>query len=798
LRVAVFLWACVWICGSSARAATVDWNLLASQTQEADTQAKAARILQNPAATLTAEQHYAGVLAGLSRRLIESDSDSLPVGPAVPAIIKHLLLARDPAARDWLAQHWRVAGQRIDPHGGLTFWAGLDAFENKRWDAAIACFSARIPPLLRGYADWLLVSALEKVDRHAAGEKALQIALGASQHRFRGLLLLCGARELVRRELYGRADNLLQRWLQRSSPARDLFASGQTLLAEISLRRGREAEFVSRFDAAARTGESSWRVGDLRLGQARYIVKEGKAVPSMRLADCIEIVSRWGSAREGLVVWGQRAVRLTVSDSARVAETLLRGLYRERQGERLLGFARALESCSSRPVRMRAQLVAARTWRGRGRIVQMTRAYRRAAAWSDSTIVLGAVERDIAATALWELGREMEDAQRWSEAAEAFGRLSRRFPAYERTQRAALRAALATHRAGRSVEGLAQLIELCRGAPRDQRAGACLWRALLMDDLERTSFLQAAAGEENPGYFALRASAALAERGSTEGEGAAAGARDASGCDSIFWKDLGRAVRESGNWSWPAAGTAPQGISARRILQIIAGNPSAEAGRLFLAYGHLSWARRLWRSLPGWGALAADERGALLRALGDQGQAVRMAIRSGRRRGGYPVAFTAEVEEAAQRFDVCPAFLLAVARQESLFEPTARSSAGARGLMQLMPATARRMADSLSVPVYDLARPRDNLLLGTRHLVELLEKADGAVPLALAAYNGGLGNARRWYREGMSWDEYVEGIGFAETRRFVKSVLMHYWFYRACYPGEGSAAGSDGGVCTCR
>lgn len=127
------------------------------------------------------------------------------------------------------------------------------------------------------------------------------------------------------------------------------------------------------------------------------------------------------------------------------------------------------------------------------------------------------------------------------------------------------------------------------------------------------------------------------------------------------------------------------------------------------------------------------------------------------------------------------ALLLAIARQESGFDPTARSPAGARGLMQLMPATAKFVAGGTPG---DLSDPQYNLSLGQRYVEHLLEHpaVDGNLLLMLAAYNGGLGNLVRWKKE-LDYGEdpllFMESIPSPETRIFVERVLTNFWIYRA-------------------
>jgi len=123
----------------------------------------------------------------------------------------------------------------------------------------------------------------------------------------------------------------------------------------------------------------------------------------------------------------------------------------------------------------------------------------------------------------------------------------------------------------------------------------------------------------------------------------------------------------------------------------------------------------------------------------------------------------------------------AIARQESLFDPQAQSHVGALGLMQLMPATANRVARQLRYPYSKqrlLSDPTYNLTLGSHYFETLLRRYDGSPMLALAAYNAGPGNVSRWIREygdprGVAADpvDWVELIPYSETRNYVQRVL---------------------------
>ena len=140
--------------------------------------------------------------------------------------------------------------------------------------------------------------------------------------------------------------------------------------------------------------------------------------------------------------------------------------------------------------------------------------------------------------------------------------------------------------------------------------------------------------------------------------------------------------------------------------------------------------------------------------------------------------FDVWIERAAVRFKVDPDLIRAVIAVESKGRADARSKAGARGLMQLMPPTGREMAERIGVGVIDddqLFEPGLNILIGTAYLRAQLDGFDNDLPLALAAYNAGPGNARRWIRTDpdATTAEVIERHGFDETRAYVKKVMAY-------------------------
>ncbi len=148
----------------------------------------------------------------------------------------------------------------------------------------------------------------------------------------------------------------------------------------------------------------------------------------------------------------------------------------------------------------------------------------------------------------------------------------------------------------------------------------------------------------------------------------------------------------------------------------------------------------------------------------------------------YPRPFGMDVLEAVKATDLPPDLVYGVIRQESLYRADAVSSAGARGLMQLKPATATQLLGRLQVPIQggmDLLDPAINIRLGAAELDRLMERFDGKLPVALAAYNAGASAAERWLPgASMDADVWIENIPFNETRSYVQRVLWNSLVFR--------------------
>jgi len=336
-----------------------------------------------------------------------------------------------------------------------------------------------------------------------------------------------------------------------------------------------------------------------------------------------------------------------------------------------------------------------------------------------------------------------------------------------------------------AVAGLARLENLYRERDPYEHARAMYWRGRLLSarkgrgDLERARSAWSEVAKLYPAdYYGLLARARLAEAGKKTPEPRPAGA-----------SRKGFRYR-----SGPLAGDA-NFLAAVQLLRLGMDREAADelnaVDRTSLSSGP-EWPEPL--------LLLAE----LLDRAGDSRASHRLFRTQGRQilreppaglglrawQMAYPPAWRDQVVRYAPPAGVPPDLLQALMREESALDPAVVSGAGAVGLTQLMVRTAGQSAKRLALPApsaHDLTDPRLNIRLGAHHLGELIKRFGGSVPLALAAYNAGEGNARAWWRSRASLplDEFVEEIPIQETRGYVKRVLRSYAAYRMLYGRDG-------------
>src|SRR3990170_2669966 len=395
-------------------------------------------------------------------------------------------------------------------------------------------------------------------------------------------------------------------------------------------------------------------------------------------------------------------------------------------------------------------------------------------------------------------GRAAEISGDLPGAVDLYARASASYPASDLASRAALRSGLTQFRL-QDVSGAAASFQRAGELAQDgaDRAAAAYWsgKVLAAQGLtaESEQAWASAAANDPTGFYSERAADVLAGRGPFEPAGVFS-----------FPIDLGGDRSQAEDWllaTFPI--TAAGDLSG--LNESLAGDPRMVRGTELLALGLYDEARAEFEDLRLDYAGDAESTYRLMHrflALG----LYDLGIRSARQvldLAGLDDAGTLSApryfnlirfgpyfgdlilpEAAAAGLD--PLFLLSVVRQESLFQGAATSSASARGLMQVIPTTGAAIAAELGwLAEYseaDLHRPLVSVRFGTHYLEQQRDLFDGDLMAALAAYNGGPGNAATWLeRAGGDPDLFYEVIGFEETRTYLRTIYEVFNIYRKLY-----------------
>jgi len=152
----------------------------------------------------------------------------------------------------------------------------------------------------------------------------------------------------------------------------------------------------------------------------------------------------------------------------------------------------------------------------------------------------------------------------------------------------------------------------------------------------------------------------------------------------------------------------------------------------------------------------------------------------------YPFPYLEYIESWSKQKQLNPLLVTALIRQESRFEKSIHSAAGAVGLMQVMPSTGKWIAPQINLKEYNLENPNDNIRLGTWYLDQTHDTYKNNSLLAVASYNAGPGNVAKWITQfGLNDpDEFIENIPFVETKGYVEHVFENYWNYLRLYNPE--------------
>jgi len=359
--------------------------------------------------------------------------------------------------------------------------------------------------------------------------------------------------------------------------------------------------------------------------------------------------------------------------------------------------------------------------------------------------------------ALYIMGDMQDGRDDWVQAGRWYGELIKRYPADARASLARFRLAAHAEATG-DPDSAASLYQAEIDATGPQRTAARFWLGKMAaargDSAKARSIWLALAREDSLGYYGMRA------RRET---------------------DLPPLAFAAPSGAPPPPSSAVAAGLARIDTLLLAGLDSEAQAEVRVVLAHppadldarLAWSEGLGIRGYGSAAVRLGWQAALL-APGDT--RVLRAI--------FPWPNRAAVEAEAQEFGVDALLLVALVRQESVFDVQALSPAGARGLAQLLPSTATLMARGLDVAFYPdwITVPDLNLHLGAAHLAELLRRF-GRIDAAVAAYNAGPTPVRRWLeRAGANDpDRFIELIPYPETRGYVRTLLRNRELYRALY-----------------
>ncbi|HVP04829.1 MAG TPA: transglycosylase SLT domain-containing protein [Dehalococcoidia bacterium] len=386
------------------------------------------------------------------------------------------------------------------------------------------------------------------------------------------------------------------------------------------------------------------------------------------------------------------------------------------------------------------------------------------------------------AQASWDKGTVYENIGLTSNAVDAYAAVSGFDSSAERAPEGLFRAGFLSYNLGRTEDALVYF-----GRYRDSttigedRARADYWSAAasaqLNDYDSQSVYLQAAAGDDQLDYYGMRAAARLA------GETALPAALTVT--------------PPAPSWTryetWLTGWAGPEDTAATSAL--FAGEPWLRAVDLDAA-GLTDRADQQFRVLLNDNAHDAWLVYRLVRAIGDydrpwitspaaatllnEPDAPPEALQL-----EYPLEYFALVQEDAAANNISPLLLLALVRQESLYDPSAVSSANAMGLTQVIPSTARGIAEELGVDGFqdsDLLRAGTSLQFGAHYLGGVVAGFGGQLPPAVAGYNAGPGTSAGWWdAAGQDPDLFLETIPYVETRTFVEVVLENYARYLYAY-----------------
>jgi soluble lytic murein transglycosylase len=360
-------------------------------------------------------------------------------------------------------------------------------------------------------------------------------------------------------------------------------------------------------------------------------------------------------------------------------------------------------------------------------------------------------------------------------AAQVFAELYQKFPKGPRAERAAWKGGWWSYKNGDYANTITSFENAATAFPRsDYRPSFLYWAARSHAKLghpdEAAARLRLVHSDYGNSYYGRLAAQHLARRG------------DPLGMD--------RPVSASRQ---PLSSTAPRPPTETRIRALLA------AGLYDDALNELRYAQRTWGGSPELDATMAwtyQQMGELRRAITLMRRVYPQFLTAGGEELPteilqviFPLTYWNSIRKHSIARELDPYLVAALIAQESTFDPRARSSANAWGLMQIVPSTGRRLARALKIRRFStatLTEPDTNIRMGTLHFSQLVRQY-GGVHYALASYNAGDSRVLRWKAErpGLDEDEFIDDIPFPETQNYVKRILGTAEDYRRLYGERG-------------
>jgi soluble lytic murein transglycosylase len=664
----------------------------------------------------------------------------------------------------------------------------------------------RGPEDQRRQALWALARINYQQGENKAAEGSLQAFLKEqlTPDETRLALLLDGMANYAQGD-DGQAEQALNSYLEAGGAAAPY---AQLRLAELAARGNHLDQAIQRVSAALFQPLPASISSNARLSLAGYYKGSGDLMSALNEYELLGSSAATQTSR-GEALWLAANLALDAGDPARAlksVQTLLAGYpWHDRAAEALddprfapnIGIgSRAIVLFTNRlnadaEAAYRAILdsgdptVAADAQYHLGVLAERASDYEGALAYYDASInaAAAAQQAQMLGQALWDKSTVLELLGRIDDAVQTFMSIADVTPGSEHASEALFRAGMLRYKQAQPADARAiwsRQRNLASGE--EEQARAYFWAAkvasALGDVASAGQDMAAAAALPGSDYYTLRARAELAPGEYETGEEAPAAAPD--------WATIE---------AWLTSTSGPEDELARTaFFTSPAFNRAVELLRAGLRTDAEGEFEQLLEDAAGSHWLLYR----LARAAGDEGLrsiAARAAARFVTPTDGtppqvlalaYPSVYPELVNKQASDHKFSPFLLLALIKQESYYDARAVSPANASGLTQVIPETAAGIAEALGEKDFhnsDLLRPRVSLRFGGYYLGTQLELLDGDVPAALAAYNGGPGNAIRWKEATANSDPdvFLESIDFSETKAYVELVLENYAVYLYAY-----------------